>query len=168
MQDEIDQKTIAFSVNTTKFTGRTLLKIAQYLTNKAKNLEREMKNPTVKHGKQSVKRLGQQNQGMTSVEVTDENIKCFEKYAKKYGVDFALKKDGNLEPPKFMVFFKARDDEAIQNALKDFSKDMMSKTKKPSVIEKLRTIKDDLKKDIVAKQLTKTIDKNLKRSGIGR
>lgn len=168
MQDEIDQKTIAFSVNTAKFTGRTLLKLAQYLLNKAKKAENDIKNPTVKHGKQSVKRLGKQNQGMENVEISNDNIKSFEKYAKKYGVDFALKRDSSQEPPKYMIFFKGRDETAIQNALKDYSKDMMSKSKKPSVREKLKTVKDDLKKDIIAKQLTKTIDKNLKRSGMGR
>ena len=54
---------------------------------------------TVKRGKQTVKELAKQNRGMSNIEITKDNIKGFERYAKKFGVDFALKKGGSKEPP---------------------------------------------------------------------
>lgn len=166
LQDDVDQKSIAFAVNSSKFTGNNLLKLAKYMISKAKNLESELKNPTVKHGKQSVRRLGKQNQGMTSVEISNKNIKCFERYAKKYGVDFALKVDKSQDPPKYMVFFKARDEEAIQNALKDFAKARMRKSFRPSVRDALNLIIDELKLNLVARKLSKVMKKN--RGGFDR
>ena len=41
-----------------------------------------------------------QNAGVSNIEITKDNIKAFESTAKKYGIDFALKKghDGNPAP----------------------------------------------------------------------
>lgn len=45
--------------------------------------------------------------GVSSIEVTDSNIKSFERVARKYNVDFAVKKDRTCEPPKYLVFSRA-------------------------------------------------------------
>ena len=47
------------------------------------------------HGKISVKKLIGEGVGggTSSIEITDGNIKSFERVAKKYNVDFAIKKD---------------------------------------------------------------------------
>ena len=42
-----------------------------------------------------------------------DNIKAFESTAKKYGIDFALKKDSTETPPRYLVFFKGRDADAL-------------------------------------------------------
>ena len=41
-------------------------------------------------GKQSVKTLIRQGQGVSSIPLADEGLKDFQKIAKKYGVDFAV------------------------------------------------------------------------------
>ena len=60
-------------------------------------------------GKQSVKELVGQGAGVTNIEISDKNIKSFESIARKYGVDFAVKKDNTEKPPKYLVFFKGRE-----------------------------------------------------------
>ena len=60
-------------------------------------------------GKQSVKTLIRQGQGVSSIPLADEGLKDFQKIAKKYGVDFAVVKDKNSEPPIYTIFFKAMD-----------------------------------------------------------
>ena len=40
----------------------------------------------IPHGKQTVKQLIGQNQGVSNIEITDPSIKEFEKIARKYGV----------------------------------------------------------------------------------
>ena len=44
------------------------------------------------HGKMSVKKLVGQGMVASSIKVTDNNIKSFERVARKYNVDFAVKK----------------------------------------------------------------------------
>ena len=57
------------------------------------------------HGKIPVKKLVGQGAGAKSIEVTDDNIKTFERVARKYNVDFAVKRDKTTELPKYLVFF---------------------------------------------------------------
>ena len=115
-----------------------------------------LKKPTLHQGKQTVKQLAKQGQGMTNIEVTDENIKVFEKHAKKYGVDFALKLDSTESPPKHLVFFKAKDNDAILSAFKEFSTDIVKKAERPSVIENLRNIKAQVKNEVIDKVKVKS------------
>lgn len=58
---------------------------------------------------------------MTNIEITDGNIKSFERVARKYGVDYALKKDTSGERPRYLVFFKARDADALTAAFKEYT-----------------------------------------------
>ena len=50
-----------------------------------------------KQGKVTVKELAKQNAGMVNIEITNKNIKSFERYARKYGINYALKKDKSKE-----------------------------------------------------------------------
>ena len=52
-----------------------------------------------------MKELIGQNAGVSNIEITDKNIKSFEQVARKYGVDYALKKDTTGEKPKYLVFW---------------------------------------------------------------
>jgi len=40
--------------------------------------------------------------------------------ARKYHIDYAVKKDKTLDPPKYFVFFKSRDQDAMTMAFKEF------------------------------------------------
>ena len=98
-------------------------------------------------GKISVKDLVGQGMGASSIEVTDNNIKSFERVAKKYNVDFAVKKDRTVEPPKYMVFFKGKDADVITQAFKEFVKVNEKKHGRVSVKEKLAEFRELLGKD---------------------
>ncbi len=139
-------------------TARTLLKLARMYLQHRKN---KQAHPKIPQGNQSRKDLAKQNQGMTNIEITEKNIKSFEKYARKYGVDFALKKDKTVEPPKYMVFFKARDTDAITAAFKEYTADMMKKKEKPSVIENLKKMKQKVQENVVDKVKNKHKEQSL-------
>jgi hypothetical protein len=58
-------------------------------------------------------------------------------------VDFSLKKDSSETPPKWMVFFKARDADALQSAFNEFGKlQMKQKKAKPSMLAALEQAKE--------------------------
>ena len=131
MQEEVTNKTIALVFRTTKLTAETLKKAMQmYLEHKKRKAQNN-------HGKISVKKLVGQNAGVSSIEVTDNNIKQFEKVAKKYSVDFSIKKDKTVDPPKYMVFFKGRDADVISQAFKEFVKVNEKVKQRESVKQKL-------------------------------
>jgi hypothetical protein len=101
-------------------------------------------------GKQTVKQLVGQGHGVTNIEVSDKNIKSFESIARKYGVDFAVVKDASENPPKHLVFFKARDTDAITAAFKEYSSKHMAKaTEKPSLLGALRDLMEKVKNQVL-------------------
>lgn len=97
MQEEVENRTVNLAISTTKLTGRTIIAgIRKYLQHREKVKMKKARDPAV-HGKQSVKQLLGQNQGATNVEIDKESIRDFEKLAKKYGVDFAVRKDKSVD-----------------------------------------------------------------------
>lgn len=112
-------------------------------------------------GKQSVKTLIRQGQGVSSIPLADEGLKDFQKIAKKYGVDFAVVKDKEASPPVYTVFFKAKDTDAITRILQDYSAKQVKKpsVEKTSVLEKLKKFKE-----IVAAIPKKVAEKKKERS----
>ena len=147
MQEEVENKSVRLAVQTGKVTVRTLLRglRAWYRHHQRKKDVARMAGDTVK-GKQSVKELISQGQGVSSMEIGDSGIRDFKKIANKYGVDFAIIKDRKEDPPKYTVFFKAKDADAITAVLKEYG-DKMTKRKqaeneRPSVLEKLKAFKE--------------------------
>ena len=114
MQEEVENRTVALAVSTTRMTGRVLkAAIIKLLAEMKKSRDSP---PQIPHGKQTVKELIGQNAGVSNIEITDKNIKSFEQVARKYGVDYALKKDTTGEKPKYLVFLEARDADAYQGS----------------------------------------------------
>ncbi len=116
MQEEVTQKkkTIALVIKAAKLDANVLKAAMKMYLNHRKQKAQRM------HGKTSVKKLIGEGVGASSIEITDGNIKSFERVAKKYNVDFAIKKDKTTEPPKYMVFFKGRDADAVSQAFREF------------------------------------------------
>ena len=115
--------------------------ISKYLTHQ-KQRNRDSPKDVHPQGKQSVKQLVEQGQGVSNIEITDGNIKSFERVARKYGVDYALKKDASKTVPRYLVFFKARDADALTAAFKEFTTKTLKREKKPSVLSRLQKFKE--------------------------
>ena len=137
MQDEINEKTVALYIKTGKLTAQTLQKAIKTLLSKGK--KQIDKQP---HGKQTLRQLMKQNTGVSNIEITEGNIKAFESTAKKYGIDFALKKDTTESPPRYLVFFKGRDADVLTAAFKEFSAKKLTLDKKPSIRKLLSSLKE--------------------------
>ena len=60
--------------------------------------------------------------------------------ARKYGIDYSLKKEVGADPPKFLVFFKAKDVDVMTAAFREYAGVELKKkqSKKPSVRKKLQ------------------------------
>ena len=149
MQEEVENRTLTLVVSGTKFTGRLLkAAITKYLAHrKEKKLQKQKSRdtPVIPHGKQTVKQLIGQNQGVSNIEITDQNIRAFSSTAKKYGLDFALKKDTSEELPRYLVFFKGRDADVITAAFREFSAKNLSREKAPSIRRKLEKAQEESK-----------------------
>ena len=140
MQEEVTQKTIALYVK----VGKGAARLTEQALQKAIQKFLEQKSKPA-HGKQTMRQLMKQNAGVSNIEITDSNIKAFESTAKKYGVDFALKKDATETPPRYLVFFKGRDADVLTAAFKEFSAKKLTQEQKPSIRKALAAFKEKAK-----------------------
>jgi len=148
VDDQINEKSVALIIQGGKLTCKLLAKAMMSFLKKEKEVKQDVEEP--EHGKQSVKQLTRQGVGVSSIEITDKNIKAFEKVARKYGVDFAVKKDKTVMPPKWLVFFKGRDADVVTAAFKEFSAGQLKKTtKKPSIIATMRNLMSKVKNQTI-------------------
>jgi len=158
MQEEVRDKSVALVIKVGKTGGRLTMDLVKWAMRRY--LE-QAKNPHVHHGKQTVKQLVGQGAGVQSVEITDKNIKSFEHIARKYGVDFALKKD--TTKGQYLVFFKARDADALTAAMTEYTAKTVNKEKsKPSLIARLNHFKE------VVKNQARDTEKHRQRGGAER
>lgn len=105
VQEEITQGVVSLSVETGKITADLLQKAVK------KVLEEMQKKPSQRilhQGKQTLHQLKQHGASLTNIEITEQNIKAFSAVAKKYDIDYALKKDPSTEPPHYYVFSRPR------------------------------------------------------------
>ena len=156
MQEEVENRTLTLVVSGTKFTGRlmktAISKYMAYCKDRKIQKQRSRGSPIIHHGKQTVKQLVSQNQGVSNIEITDPAIKEFEKIARKYGVDYAVKKDRRSSTPKYLIFFKARDADALTAAFTEYTGKKVrraEKSERPSVLAKLNQFKELVKHTVM-------------------
>ena len=139
MQEEVTGKSVALIVDGARMSEQVLEKAINAYLDARKN-----KQSKIYHGKQSLKQLARQNAGLANIEITEKNIKSFTQVAKKYHVDFALKKDTTAEQPRYLVFFKSRDADAITAAFQEFTTGKLHR--KPSIRKCLALAKEQTQK----------------------
>ena len=156
MQDEVNEKIVSLCITGGKISARILknamLKALAKMEQETRRAQqktadkRQEKNEAVYHGKQSMEKLMKQNCQLSNIEITDGNIKSFEKYARKYSIDFSLKKDTSVSPPRYFVFFKAKDVDVMTAAFKEYTGKQLQKSKKPSIRKRLALPKERVAK----------------------
>ena len=125
-------------ISTTKLTARTVI-------NGFRKFLQSQKKPNAEktdHGKMSVEKLIRKDQGAQKIDIADSGIRDFERILGKYGVDYAIRKDNTQEPPRYMVFFKARDADVLTSAFKEYSNKVQHREERPSVLKMLSHLKD--------------------------
>lgn len=150
MQEQVNEKTIALQVSVAKFTATELKKlIGLYLRHRNQNKMNKRGIKSVKPlGKTTLEKLSKKHDGLKNIEITEKNIKDFEKVAKKYNLEYALKKDDQSNPPTYFVFFKGKDLDVIDFAFKEYLKSSLEKTKdvRPSLRAALKEMVEKAKK----------------------
>lgn len=117
----------------------------------------ETKSSVEKRGKQSLESMMKNGSELTNIEITDNNIRSFERVARKYSIDYSLKKDKSVDPPKYLVFFRAKDVDVMTAAFKEYTGATLQKAKRPSIRKRLQKAIDRAAKH---RELEKTKQKD--------
>lgn len=149
LQEEVNEKTISLCIKGGKITGNILKAALKKLVSemekqKQKKQTQKASGQAASRGKQSLKKMMREGSQLSNIEIADNNIKSFERVARKYSIDYSLKKDSSTEPPRYMVFFRAKDVDVMTAAFKEYAGLSTQKQKKPkvSIRKKLQLAKD--------------------------
>ena len=136
MQEELEQRTVSVTVQAAKLSGRVLkAAIAAAL----RKMEQERNTPKV--GRNTMKRLAGRDGGMNTIEVSGR-IRSFERYARKHQVRYHIEKEVGVDPPRWTVYFKANQADALTAAFKEYTKKDPSRESRPSMLAKLHKFKE--------------------------
>ena len=136
MQEEIEHRTVSVTIQAAKLSGRVLkAAIAAAL----RKMEQERNTPKV--GRNTMKRLAGRDGGMNTIEVSGR-IRSFERYARKHQVRYHIEKEVGVDPPRWTVYFKANQADALTAAFKEYTKKDLSRESRPSMLAKLHKFKE--------------------------
>ena len=148
MQDEVNEKTMALCIKGGKISAQilkaALTKLLAEIEKKKQQSKKMGGQNRCKRGKQSIKSLQQSGAQLTNIVVTDNNIKSFDRVARKYGIDYSLKKVEQEGKTEYLVFFKAKDVDVMTAAFKEYTSETLKKQKRESVRQKLEKVKEEL------------------------
>lgn len=136
MQEELERKSISFTIQATKLTGRVMRSAVAALLRK---IEKELTTPKV--GRNSMKRLTARDGGANTITV-DGRIRSFERCAKKHQVRYHITKDISTDPPKWTVYFKANQADALTAAFKEYTRKDLKRENRPSLLSQLAKFKE--------------------------
>ena len=108
MQEEVNEKTISLCIKGGKITAQILKAALIKLLSEMEKKKQQAKGEKIqckKTGKQSIKSLQKSGAQITNIVVTDNNIKSFDRVARKYGIDYSLKKVEQEGKTEYLVFF---------------------------------------------------------------
>ncbi|MBQ6607303.1 MAG: PcfB family protein [Firmicutes bacterium] len=140
MQEEVENRAVNLAVSTSRLTARTVVSAVQMYLRHRKEASLS-KTETKASGRQTVKDLIGQDQGVTNIDIAKTDLRGFERVARKYGIDYAIRKDSAVQPPKHLVFFKSRDADAMTAAFNEYSQKALRKEDRASVLEQLQKLK---------------------------
>ena len=148
MQDEVNEKTMALCIKGGKISAQllkaALTKLLSEIEKKKQQSKKMGGQNRCKRGKQSIKSLQKSGAQITNIVVTDNNIKSFDRVARKYGIDYSLKKVEQEGKSEYLVFFKAKDVDVMTAAFKEYTNETLKKQKRESVRQKLEKVKEEL------------------------
>lgn len=155
MSKEVSEKTVSFVWQGVKVTKDILKELCQrFLENKQS------------HGVKTYGELANHGK-LESIEITENNIGDFLNTARKYDIDFALKRDTSSSPPIYHIFFSSGNSENFRRAFHEYVVGMQEKFSEKSVSQIIN--REQIKhnaKIISQKSAEKSSEKHLSKTDI--
>jgi len=139
LHEEVNRESMQLAAKVGKLTYEEIKKALEKLIGELKTDIHKIQHPDPTHGKQTLKELAAQNAGLSSIELTDPNLRQLNREMKKCGIDFAPVKSGKGE---YLLFFKGRDADAMTHAFEQYTKKLVKQAQKPSIRKILTEFKD--------------------------
>ena len=121
------EKVLKMTFQGTKVTKKTIENIINQLVKSHEKTK-------IQHGEQSLKTLNKQQKKLDSIPVMNSDLKGLQKELRKFGVDYSVRQNKS-EKNQYEIYFKGTDINQIQSALKDYTNQTLTQTRKKESIK---------------------------------
>jgi len=160
IQDEIENRVLTLVVSGGKFTGRTFLKaVSAYLRShdQKKQVKKQLKvtkkqdkaqRQSEDGGKKTLKELMRQGKTLDSIDVDSFETRAFEKIARRYNVNYAVKMDKGTG--KYYIFFKSKDTGTLNTVFREYAAAMQQRKDKVAKAKEDKAVRVQENKEVKA------------------
>lgn len=149
MEQEVNMKTTCIAIQSSEKVGQAFMRGLNGFVEKQKRVilsagstNKSAPNKEVAGKIVKVKDLRKDGSQVEYVDMGNDELKNFRKYARKYGVTYSMEKNKATDPPTYLIYFKAKDSTLINKAISEYVSDTLKgKNKSP-----MQTLKDKLVK----------------------
>ncbi len=155
--EQLGEQFISFSFRATKGLSVKSLKMALKGVLKTIGLGGHLGKSLLQSNQKGIKKLGANDTQLQGIEVSKSEIAGFNKYAKKYDLDFSIKHDKN-DKSRYVLFIKAKDIDKLEHCAKEFINDKSLDNN--SLVEKMDNAKEKAMNINKAKEKERTVNKS--------
>lgn len=149
MQDEVNERSVALCVRGARLGAESLARTMRaFLASRQRNRAgRGRASPSEggnREGVMSLRALRATGAQLEKATLAEGGIGSFALVARRYRVAYSLMRDRSCDPPRWIVFFRAKDSAAMEAAFEAYSRRILDARGKPSVIAKVRQIAQEM------------------------
>ena len=151
MEQEVNMKIACIAIQTGESAGKAFAKALKGFVDRQMVISPK-KNTSSEHidkeksGKQvKVKDLRKDGSQIEYVDMGQDELKDFRRYARKYGVSYSMEKNTQNDPPTYLIYFKAKDSSLITKAISSYVSDKLKDVdvnKEEGIASKLEAAKE--------------------------
>ena len=154
MEQEVNLKIACIAIQTTETASRAFIKALEGFTQKQMSFSDNRKTRVESEHKETegrmvkVKDLRKDGSQIEFVDMGNDELTKFRKYARRNGVSYSMEKNNETDPPTYLIYFKAKDSVLINKAIKEYVNDKYKEAEKDkdnSLTEKLAKAKEKSK-----------------------
>ena len=143
MQDEVNERSVSLSMRSARMGAETLARTMRaFLISRQRGRSASQRDGpgSTKTGKVSMKELSAGGAQLEQATLAEGGAASFAPVARRYHVAYSVMKDKSSDPPRWIVFFKAKDAAQMEAAFAAYADKVLRAKEKPSVIDRVRAI----------------------------
>ena len=143
MQDEVNERSVSLCVRGARMGAESLARTMRaFLYSRQRNRAAGGRaSPSTggnREGVMSMRALRATGAQLEKATLAEGGIGSIALVARKYRVAYSVMRDRSCNPPRWIVFFRAKDSAAMEAAFETYAKRVLDARERPSVIDKVR------------------------------
>ena len=145
MQDEVNERSVSLSVRGARLGAESLARTMRaFLYSRQRNRAGKGRASPAgsrnREGVMSMRALSATGAQLERATLAEGGIGSFALVARRYHIAYSVMRDRSCDPPRWIVFFRAKDAAAMEAAFEAYAKRVLDAKERPSVVQRVHQI----------------------------